>query len=180
MVGKWRGLKKTMKITLEEVLKFKLCPEAEKWAINKYKAPIELKSVIKDLEKIKQLDWANWLIARLLSNDDKIKFAIFTAEQVLWIYEKKYPDDLRPRKAIEAAKEYLRLKTDAAADAAANAADAAYAAADAAAYMAANAAVYAVYAATNVATNAAAEKKMQLKIVNYGLGLLQRFYRGNR
>ena len=79
-----------------------------------------------------------------------VKFAIYAAEQVLGIFEKKYPGDYRPRKAIEAAKRYVQTgkKTgiaDAAdaADAAADAADAANAAAyaaDAAAYAAAYAA----------------------------------------
>src|SRR3990167_2896179 len=121
-----------MKITIAEVLTLKPCKYAEEWATKKYKKPQEIKSVVKDLKKIKKLDWANWLVTRLLSKDDKVRYAIFAAEQVINIYEKKYPGDLRQRKAIDAAKKYLELKTkDAAADAADAAADAAYAAADA-------------------------------------------------
>jgi hypothetical protein len=75
----------------------------------------------------------------------QVAFAILCAESVLQHYEDKFPNDDRPRKAIEAAKQYLKTKlaayaaaADAAADAAAYAA-AAYAA-DAAAYAAAYAA----------------------------------------
>jgi len=73
-----------------------------------------------------------WLIGEGITglSDDEIKtisvkVAIFSAESVLNIFEEKYPDDDRPRKAIEAAKNYLENPTKAAAAAA----DAAYAAA---------------------------------------------------
>ena len=54
-------------------------------------------------------------------------FAADCAEHVLWIYERDYPGDDRPRKAIEAARVYARGEIDAAAEAAAR--DAARAAA---------------------------------------------------
>ena len=38
---------------------------------------------------------------------DSLKLAIFSAELVLKNFEKKYPDDMRPREAIEAAKKVL-------------------------------------------------------------------------
>ena len=94
---------------------------------------------LKKLMESEKYEWANWLIVRLINKTQKVQYAIFAAEQVLYIFEKKYPKDLRPRKAIEVAKEYLAhpsIKTKAAADAAAAAA--AYAAdADAAAAYAA-------------------------------------------
>ena len=64
---------------------------------------------------------------------DSVELAIFAAEQVIEIYEKKYPKDDRPRKAIEAAKNWLKNPTAAADAAYAAAADAFAAAADAAA-----------------------------------------------
>ena len=110
--------------------------------------------------------WANWLIVRLITHDQKIIYAIYAAESVIKIYEDKYPNDDRPRKAIEAAKGYLKTKNSyAAAYSAYAAADAAYAAAyaayvadvayaaDAAAYSAY--AAYAAYAAAYVADAAA-------------------------
>jgi hypothetical protein len=56
---------------------------------------------------------------------DSVELAIFSAKLVLPIFEKKYPDDKRPRQAIEAAVKYLKnptKKTQLAADAAADAA----------------------------------------------------------
>ena len=91
------------------------------------------------------LNWANWTICRVLNSRQKIQYAIFAAEQVIDIFEKKYPEDKRPRQAIEASIEYLKnptkenANTASAAASAADAADAAYAA-YAAAYAAADAA----------------------------------------
>jgi hypothetical protein len=80
-----------------------------------------------------------------------VAFAILCAEAVLQYFEKDYPADDRPRKAIEAAREYLQNPTvRAAADAAADAARAADAAADAAA------AAYAAARAADAAADAAA------------------------
>ena len=79
--------------------------------------------------------------------------AIGFAEKALPVWEEKYPKDMRPRKAIEAAKEWLKNPSTAAATAAANAANAASASASAA--DAAYAATVA-YAAANAAANAAA------------------------
>jgi hypothetical protein len=92
-----------------------------------------------------------------------VEDAIVAAEGVLPIFEAAYPNDDRPRKAIEAAREALRSPTRAnrraAADAAANAAaaDAAYYAAAAAHAAAAHAATAAnAAAAASAAANAAA------------------------
>lgn len=136
------------------------------------------------------LDWSNWLVVRLLSRKDLIRYAIFSAEQVIDIFEAKHPNDTRPREAIEAAKKVMEhdtIKNREAAHMAANSANAAArkSASDAvcfaayAAYYAAYAAdsahaAYAAYAAYHYADYAAyaANKKMKLKIVEYGLSLL--------
>ena len=80
---------------------------------------------------------------------DSVNFAIYAAEQVVKIYEDKYPNDSRPRDAIKAAKAYLKNPTARAA------ADAAYAAARAAARAARAAAYAAAYAAARAARAAA-------------------------
>ena len=107
-----------------------------------------------------------------------VSYAVYAAEQVLDIYEKKHPTDDRPRKAIEAAKKCIKSPTKenkaatlAAAYAAAYdtaAADAAYAAAAAAAYDTAAYATLAVAYAADAAGN-----KMKLKILKYGIKLLR-------
>ena len=101
------------------------------------------------IEKEK-LEWANWLIVRVMTYSQYVSYAIFAAEQVIEIYEKAYPDDNRPRQAIEAAKKCLSP-----ADSAASAADSAAWAASAAA-RAAWAAASAAWAADRAADRAAA------------------------
>ena len=126
-----------------------------------------------------------------------IEFACLCAGHVLHFYEDKYPDDKRPRLAIEAARRCITDKSKTAAsaaaayaaasaaaadaaddDAAANAASAAYAAAANAAYAAASAAAAsAAYAAAADAAAAAydaaydAEREWQAKTL---LNLLER------
>ena len=56
---------------------------------------------------------------------DSVRLAIYSAELVIKIYERQYPNDDRPRKAIETAKEWLKHPTMKSAYAAADAAHAA-------------------------------------------------------
>lgn len=151
-----------------------------------------------ELDKYK---WCNWLLSRILPKDEKIKYAIYSARLVIDIFEKKYPNDNRPRKAIEAAELYLEGRVTKkqirnAANAAANAAYAVGATANAdkyaayAAHYAANAAAYAAYAAYDVyaandanAANAAVyaayavdvadRKEIFRSIITYGLTLIE-------
>jgi len=148
--------------------------------------------VVQALIKDKKLSWANWTIVRIMSYEQYVAYGVYAAEQVIKIYEKKYPDDKRPRQAIEAAKKCIdnpsqenKAAADAAADAAYaaayDAADAAYAAnaANAAAY-AADAAAYdanvAAYDAYADAYDAYAANAMKLKILKYGIKLLRSVY----
>ena len=102
---------------------------------------LSVSRVFTRLKQINRLDWANWLIVRLMTHEQQIRYAIYAAEQVIELYEEKYPDDKRPMQAIEAARRYLDnpSQENKAADAARAAARAAYAAARAA-YAAADAA----------------------------------------
>jgi len=102
--------------------------------------------------------WSDMIIVKRYKWTKKMSLAlaIYAAELVLPIFEKEYPEDMRPRDAIAAAKAYLKrpcIKTKTAAYAAYTAAAAAYAAARAA-YAAADAA-YAAYAAADAADAAA-------------------------
>jgi hypothetical protein len=137
------------------------CEDGIEYFEENYPEEIDAKELILDLISKNKHKWAHWLITRLLTKENRIKYAIFAAEQVLHIFENKYPEDDRPRKAIEAAKEYLNNPNAAAYDAAyaaaVNAANAAHAAAHAAvnaAHAAVNAAAHAAYAAVNAAVNA--------------------------
>jgi hypothetical protein len=118
---------------------------------------------------LKQDDKQVWGSMRIVeayewTKPDSVAMAIYCAELVIGNYEKKCPDDKRPRKAIEAAKAWLENPTEKnrqaataayyAAAAAAAAAYSAYAAAAAAAYSA-YAAAYAAAAAYSTAYSAA-------------------------
>ena len=173
-----------MKITKEWLKEKGACSEGFEWWLKHKESNI--KKLALKLLKAERFDWANWMLTSCFDKTQNVKYAIFAAEQVIGIYEAKYPEDNRPRKAIEAAKAYLNNPTARAADAAYAAADAAYAAAraaDAAANAAANAAEYAAYAAARAAANAAyaaahaadaADVEMQKKIIEYGIILVKK------
>ena len=137
-----------MKFTKEQLIKHSPCADGLAFA----------ESLNFDFAKIYETcergDWLIWLLRKTnaITKPQAVNLAVVCAERVLGIYEKKHPGDLRPRQAIEAAKEYAlnpteenRAKCKTAADAAAAAAAydayaAAYAAAD-------DADAYAAYAA---------------------------------
>ena len=56
--------------------------------------------------EMKIIKWKKW------SKRDSISLAIYAAELVIDIFEKKYPYDKRPRQAIEAAKLVLKKDND--------------------------------------------------------------------
>ena len=162
-----------MKISKEWLREKRACVEGVQWFTEQKE--IDGLNVVKKLIKENRLGWANWLIVRIMEYKQYVSYAVFAAEQVIDIYEKKYPNNKKPREAIEAAKKCIENPTEenkkayAAAAARGAAADAAYAAAAAAYAADAAAAADAAYAA---AAAADARQKMQLKILNYGISLL--------
>jgi hypothetical protein len=180
------SVKRTLmkRITLKYLVSIYACNAARVEFADRFPKGASVKVVFDALIPLK-LDWANWLIVRLLNHKNRIRYAVYAAEQVVEIFEKKHPDDKRPRKAIEAAKAVSKKNnevnrdaaTDAAAHAAANAthaaahaaANAAYAAVDAA--NAARAAYTAAYAADAAYSEDAADAATKEKIIRYGLKL---------
>lgn len=183
-------------ITVNWLNKINACSDAvEAFKNQKETNPIK---VVQGAMKINRFDWANWLIVRLMNRKQKIQYAIFAAESVIDIYEKKYPEDKRPRNAIEAAKKVLKRDTKKNRAAAAYDAEAAfgaysvavwadfYAVAVAATYTAwvastfpadnitsSDVAAWAAYAAT-YAVGATNRKQLQNKIINYGIKIIKR------
>ena len=102
------------------------CDEGTDW----FKAQNET-DALAVLQKLRgdHWDWYRWLAVRLMTHKQKVEWACFCAEQVLFIFEKKYPMDDRPRKAITAAKAWAKDPSEANRERARNDADAAYAAA---------------------------------------------------
>jgi len=181
--------------TITELQDLKPCHEGYAWYRDNIKTEIPLEILLQ--LNIEHPSWSRWLMVRLLTKEQNQKLALFAAEQVLLIFEKKYPNDKRPRECIGAAYLYLEgkitredllVKRRAAYVAAYAAADAAtcdaYAAADAAtcdAYAAADAATCDAYADAAVAAyNAAcaaaaadARKEMQEIIIRHAVELME-------
>ena len=181
------------KLTLRFLQSKGACSDGVAWF--KAQKETDIIKVLHALEIDNHWNWANWLIVRVMSRPQYLSYAIFAAEQVIETYEKRYPGNAKPRRAIEAAKAVLKNDTpknrDAAyaaadaADAYADAADATYADAAAAAYAAyaaayaadAYGAAYATYAADAAADAAAADAyadALRKKILEYGISLLKK------
>ena len=179
-----------MKITKQFIDKWEPCDEAVDWFYDQDER--DSVAVAKKLIKEGHPKWANWLVARLLDREGKIRYAVYAAKQVLANFEKEYPDDKRPREAINAALRVLKNDTkenrQAAESAAKYAESAARSAAESAAWYAESAARSAAESAAWYAMSAesaawyaaesaawyAARYATQKKILRYGIGLLSR------
>jgi hypothetical protein len=142
-----------MIITKEFLAEKRACSDGVKWFLAQQKTKDI--HVLNSLIQAKKWDWANWLIVRVMTYKQYVSYAVYAAEQVIDIYEKRYPEDKRPRAAIEAARKCIKDPSDSNKQAAADAAYAAYAAAADAAY-AATYAAYAAYAPAAADADAAA------------------------
>ena len=142
-----------MKFTKEQLLQHSPCADGLAFA----------KSCDFDFVKIWNTcdrgDWLIWLLHKSgnLDKPTSVNLAIACAKHVLALFEKKYPGDKRPRKAIESALAWVKNPTQEN-----RKADAAAAAAYAAAYAAYAAAYDAAYAAD----------RLRAKILRYGVKLL--------
>lgn len=155
-----------MKINEAWLKEVSACSVGVKWFKNQEET--DCIKVIKKLIKEDKLDWANWTISRALSKENKIRYAIYAAEQVIDIFEKVYPKDKRPREAIQAAKNYQNDPTEEKRDAAWDARDAAWAARDA------RDAAWAAWAAWDAGDAAGdARDAMKTKIIKHGIKLLE-------
>ena len=133
-----------MKVTKEQIKELNPCRQGWEWYLENQEE--DLLTLLLDANKSNPSD-ARWLFTRLMNKNQCMRIAVFSAREVLHIFEVKYPEDKRPRKAIEAVETYLKDPSERNRELAADAADDAAAAADA----------------------AAALKK---KIINYGLTLI--------
>ena len=99
-----------MKITKEWLKEKNACQSGIKWFLKQDKT--DSIEVLKELVKQDELEDAGWLIVRVMSYKQYVSYAVFAAEQVIDIFEDKYPCDKRPREAIEAAKACINDPSD--------------------------------------------------------------------
>jgi hypothetical protein len=169
-------------ITKEFLLTNNACSSGIKWVVENKLLGLPADDFINKLMESDKFTWANWLIGCIMDKTQRVKYALFVAEQMLRIFEEKYPNDDRPRKAIEATKEYLKSPTEENKKTAAIAAAIAAAAATNTAYDDTAAAYVTAYAnadddgviITAYADSAApTEDKSRIKVINYGLSLIK-------
>ena len=92
-----------MKLNLKMLTAKSACTSGVEWyKINKQPQTVEaaITLLLKSSES-ERYNWSNWALSQFLSPKNKLRYAIFAAQQVLDIFEKKYPTDNRPRRAIE-------------------------------------------------------------------------------
>ena len=99
-----------MKITKEWLKEQEVCIEGFDWFNNQ--GEVDSIKIIRKLIAEKKFDYANWLIVRIMKYEQYVAYAIYAAELVIDIYEKKYKNDNSPRLAIEAAKLCLTNNTE--------------------------------------------------------------------
>ena len=133
------------------------CKEAIDWWDKTERDPL---TIIKKLIEENHLVWANWFIVRVMTYKQFVSYAVYAAEQVIYIFERKYPDNKRPRNAIEAAKKCIENPSKENKEIAEAAARAARAAAGAA-------------RAAEAAAWGAAGTAMKKRILEYGIRLLK-------
>ena len=140
-----------MNISKTWLLEQRACTEGVDWFTAQ--AETDGLAVVKKLLAEKKFAWANWLVVRLMTYKQYVSYGVYAAEQVVDIYEKKYPDDDAPRKAIETARKCIENPSDEN-------------------KIAARAASWAASSARDASE--AASGNMLAKILNYGIGLLTR------
>jgi len=106
--------------------------DAFNWVQGEWLCVVEVKGV-SIIEECKEC-WSEMRIVEKhrWAKKDSVKLAIFAAEQCLKYFKEEYPDDKRPREAIEAAKRWLKNPTAKNREAAGNTREAAWSAGNAA------------------------------------------------
>jgi hypothetical protein len=161
----------------KDATKDKACKEGIKWF--EKQSTKDAKEIAILLLKDNHFDWAVWLVENIITKSQAVEWAIYSADLVLPIFEKEHPNDDRPRKAIETAKNWLKKPTKSNQHIAHNAADAAYFLDFTATHAAYSAAVSTDYAAANHASTAAiyaidADAKFKKKIIMKGIEIVTR------
>lgn len=161
-----------MKITENKLEKMGACQKSINWFIScNTTDPIELMKIAQKSNNLKTMRYAIWGFTHVIDKKNRIRFAVYCAEKVLHLFEKEYPDDKRPRQAIQAAKRYMKNMTEENQLAAAYAT--AYAAAADAADAAASDAAYAAAASDAAYASVASKKELYILFIKYAIKILK-------
>ncbi len=95
-----------MLITKEWLEEEDPCEELMEWFLNE--GIFEPIPALENLIAKDKLDWAIWMVTRLLNKEQIVKYSMYADEQSLNIFEKKIPME-----AIEHTKNYLKNKNEA-------------------------------------------------------------------
>jgi hypothetical protein len=69
-----------MKLTKQKLIKLNACSKSiERFEKEKI---TDLFEIIKILKKEKRYDWANWILTRVMKYKQRVKYAVFAAEQL--------------------------------------------------------------------------------------------------
>ena len=145
-----------MKINTDKIRALKPCLDRFNNYLNHYQ---DFDGSLEDFVMLENITYSDkvWVFIRLATKMQNVKWSLLCASKVLHIFEEKYPDNKKPRLALEAAENWINNPNDDTA----NAAYAAASAANAAAY-AANAAAYAAASAAYAANARKNEEELNL------------------
>ena len=95
-----------MKITKEYLRKQNACEESLKFGTEHDLIGMEAVPLMERLIELEEVNWALWLLVRVMSRKQCIQFACHCARNVLHIFEERFPGDERPRNTIEEAEKF--------------------------------------------------------------------------
>lgn len=98
-----------MKITKQKIESLGPCIDGYNWYLFNGTEDL-LETLLKVNEE--RPSWVTWALLKLMSKIQYLTLSIFSSEQILHLFENKYPNDKRPRLAIEAAKAVLFNNTE--------------------------------------------------------------------
>jgi hypothetical protein len=110
-------------LSLKKLKDIEACDDVIEWF--KRQGTTDINKLAKAAIADKKFYWAIWTATRIMTKKQNVQLAVFCAERCLKIYEDRFPDDDRPRKAIEAARNWIKNPSYAAWAAASAAASAA-------------------------------------------------------
>lgn len=98
------------RIVIENLIYLDACTDTIRWFISKDTTDFhKLYELAKQDGKLHHI---NWYITKLMTKEQLVKYAVFSAESTIYIWENFNPDDDRPQLAIQAAKNYLNNQSD--------------------------------------------------------------------